>query len=195
VKKFLTFIIAAGLLLAAQPGLAATYTLDPDHSSIGFKATHLMVSQTEGSFGDYSMDIAFDPQNLAESRINVTIQAASINTRNNQRDEHLRKPDFLDVPNHPTITFTSKSITGSGENYTIVGNLTIRGVTKEISIPAGIRGPVKSPFGFEAIGISGSTVINRQDFGVSWNKQLDQGGVVVGDDVRIEFEIEGHSGG
>ena len=193
-KKLIAFIMTAGMFLASHPALAATYTVDPVHSTIGFKATHLMVSQVEGLFTDYTSDVSFDSKDLAGSKINVTIKTASINTRNDQRDEHLRSADFLDAANQPTITFASKSITGSGENYTLVGDLTIRGVTKELSIPVSILGPVKSPFGFDALGISGSTVINRQDFGVSWNKQLDQGGVVVSDDVRIEFNLEAHSG-
>jgi len=193
-KKLLTLLVVTGLLLASRPALAADYQLDPVHSSIGFQVSHLMVSKTTGSFGDYTTDIRFDPQDLTGSSINVTIQAASIDTNNEKRDTHLRSGDFFDAETFPTITFTSTSITEQGDGYLITGNLTIRGVTRELAIPAEILGPVKSPYGFDAIGISGSTVINRQDFGVSWNKQLDQGGVMVGDDVKVNFEIEAHSG-
>ena len=174
----------------SSPAFAAdTYVIDKDHSSIGFSVTHLMVSTVRGEFTDYAGTITWDSDPnaiLAEA----TIQATSVDTREPDRDTHLRKAEFFDVTNFPTIKFKTKSVKKEGDNYLLTGDLTIRDVTKEITLPASIKGPVKSPFGKEVIGLSGQVVINRQDFGVSWNKTMDQGGVVVGDIVTLEINIE-----
>ncbi len=186
-------LTVAGILMAANISLAATYQIDLVHSNIGFSIAHLTISTTKGNFTDYAGTVDFDPANLAASSANVIIQASSINTQDAKRDEHLKSPDFLDVQKFSAVTFKSKSIQGSGEKYTIVGDLTIHGVTKEISLPCVIRGPVASPMGTQAIGISGETIIDRKDFGIVWNKTLDTGGLAVGDEVKLLIEVEAHA--
>ncbi len=165
------------------------YTIDPVHSSIGFKVKHMMVSDVKGEFAGYTGAITLDPQNLEASSVEVTIDATTISTRNEKRDGHLKSADFVDVEKFPTITFKSKKITKKGEQWVAVGDLTMHGVTKEIELPFTLSGPV-SAGPASIIGVSAATELNRQDFGVSWNKTLDSGGVVVSDKVRIEIEVE-----
>jgi polyisoprenoid-binding protein YceI len=188
--------ILALTVMISSPVWAAVYDIDKSHSSIDFSVSHMMVSTVRGGFSDYSGSITFDPQNdPAVSNAEITIKAASIDTNQPDRDKHLVGSDFLDVENNPLITFKSKSAHKEGDTYLITGDLTIRGTTKEITIPAAINGPVKSPFGKDVIGLTGRTTINRQDFGVSWNKKMDQGGVVVGDEVTLEINIEASKAG
>ena len=190
----INILVLAGLLViaAAVPASAAeAYTIDPVHSSIGFAVKHLMVSEVKGEFTDYEGTVVYDPENVAATQINVVIQAASIDTRLKQRDDHLRSSDFLKTDEFPLITFNSRGVNKTENNVVIVGDLTIRGVTKTVSIPAQISGPFANPLGGgEVIGIIGETVINRQDFGVSWNKAMDSGGYVVGDDVKLVISVE-----
>lgn len=193
-KKAL-FLATIGLVLTcSQTAQAALYRADQVHSTIGFTVKHLMVSEVKGEFTDYQTLINFDSNDLKSSNVDVTIQVSSINTRNEKRDKHLKTSEFFDADNHPTITFKSTDITKTDNGYTISGDLTIRGVTKAISIPCAINGPVKNPMGEgeDVIGINGKATINRQDFGVSWNKEMDQGGYVVGNDVTIDVELEAH---
>jgi len=149
-----------------------------------------VVSQTRGVFDDYQGTIVYDPDDLAASRINVVIQAASIDTRNEKRDKHLRGMEFFDTANHKTITFTSTNIRRSVDGYEILGDLTIRGNTRPVVLTARINGPVNNPSGGTVLGISARGTINRQDFGVSWNKQMDQGGWMISDEVTIEVDVE-----
>ena len=171
---------------------ADEYSIDKAHSSIGFSAKHLMVSKTIGMFNEYDGAVTFDPNDLAKSKIEMTIQARSINTHLEARDAHLKSSDFLDIEKFPTITFVTKSIAKEGEVYNLTGDLTIKGVTKEITIPAEISGPVNSPMGGTAIGIAAIFKINRQDYGVSFNKTMDNGGFVVSDDVTIDVTVEAY---
>lgn len=173
-----------------ENAIAKTYTIDSQHSSIGFAVKHLMISMTTGQFNKFEGTIDFNPEDLAATQIVVTLQASSIDTNVEDRDNHLRSPDFLDVANHPTLTFKSTQVQVEGDGYLIIGDLTIRGTTKSISIPCTITGPVESPFGGKVIGISGKTSINRQDFGVSWNKALEAGGWVVSTEVQITVNVE-----
>jgi len=191
-KLLLTFIsiVIAGMVTNVS---AATYTIDAAHTTIGFAVKHLVVSTTRGSFTDSVGDITFDKDDLDTFKANITIQVNSINTNNEKRDDHLKSGDFFDAEKHPTITFMGKKISGSDGNYTILGDLTIRGMTKEIALPVEISGPVKNPFGGTVMGIAGEIVINRQDYGVSWNKALDTGGFVVDDKVKLVIEIEAHN--
>jgi len=183
--------VAAGMIAFCSPVFSASlYEIDHSHSSIGFAVKHLMVSTTKGKFNDYQGSIQFDPENLAESKIEVTVNAGSIDTDNEQRDNHLKSPDFFEVDKFPEISFKSKRIEKSGDIYSIVGDLTIKGVTQEIEIPVNISGPIMSPLGKQVIGISGETTINRQSFGVNWNKVMDNGGLVVDDFVKIQVEVE-----
>jgi polyisoprenoid-binding protein YceI len=180
------FILVAGRLFAAD-----VYAIDPAHSSIEFSAKHLMVSTTTGVFKDYQGTITYDPNALETFRADITIQAKSIDTHVEKRDDHLRGADFLDTEKFPTIRFVSKGITGQDGSYSIVGDLTLKGVTKEVVVPVNISGPIKSPMGGNMIiGLAGQLTINRQDYGVSWNKALDNGGYVVSNDVNIRINIE-----
>lgn len=181
------FLLAVGLVLAVSPVWAGeSYTLDSSHSTIGFAVKHMMVSETIGQFNKYDGTLEYDPADLASSKVNMTIEVASIDTRNEKRDGHLKAADFFDVEKFPTITFVSKAF----NKDSIVGDLTIKGVTKEVTIPVTVSGPVNSPFGGTVIGIVGSFTLNRQDYGVNWNKTLDQGGVAVADEVKVNISIE-----
>lgn len=183
---------AAALALLAIVSTAKaqdTYTIDPVHSSVGFKVKHMMVSDVKGEFGGFSGTISLDPKNIEASSVDVTIDATTVSTRNEKRDGHLKSADFFDVEKYPTLTFKSKKITKKGEQWVAIGDLTLRGVTKEIELPFTLGGPMTVGNG-SVIGVSASTEINRQDFGVAWNKTLDAGGVVVSDKVRIEIELE-----
>ncbi len=176
--------------LAVAPAYAQdTFTIDPVHSSIEFKVKHMMVSDVKGSFDTFSGTIALDPKTVENSSVEITIQSASVSTKNEKRDGHLKSADFFDVEKFPTLTFKSKKIAKKGDGWVAIGDLTIRGVTKEIELPFTLSGPV-SAGNASIIGVSAATEINRQDFGVSWNKTLDAGGVVVSDKVRIELEVE-----
>jgi polyisoprenoid-binding protein YceI len=162
--------------------LTGTYTLDPAHTRIGFVARHAMVTKVRGSFDEFA--------NPANSRVEVTIEAASIDTRNAQRDEHLRSNDFLAMQEYPKITFASTGVRQAGETtFEVTGDLTIKGVTNEITIPFEFEGAATDPFGNQRVGFEGSVTINRRDYGVTWNAALEGGGVLVSDKVTLEFEI------
>ncbi len=170
----------------------ATWQIDPDHSSFQFKVRHLMVSNVKGDFTKVRGMVTIDEQNIANLKVDITIDAASVNTGHAKRDEHLRSADFFDVTKYPTITFVSKKIERTGANtLKVIGDLIIRGVTKEIAVD--IEGPtaeVKDPGGNFRRGATATAKINRQDFGIMWNRVLDTGGVLVGDEVNIYIEVE-----
>jgi len=181
------------LLSGGRAGAADTFQIDRAHSSLGFAVKHLTVSTVKGEFTDYSATIQFDPKDPSAFVAEVNIKTSSIDTRQQKRDEHLRSADFFDAEKFPTISFKSKKVQGNeAGSYVITGDLTMHGVTKEISIPVMISGPVKGPMGGDVIGLSGETTINRQDFGISWNKALDSGGWMVGDEVKISVNLEAH---
>jgi polyisoprenoid-binding protein YceI len=170
--------------------LTGTYTLDPAHTRIGFVARHAMVTKVRGSFDEFAGTAVLDGTNPANSRVEVTIEAASIDTRNAQRDEHLRGNDFLAMQEYPKITFASTGVRQAGETtFEVTGDLTIKGVTNEITIPFEFEGAAKDPFGNERVGFEGAVTINRKDYGVTWNAALEGGGVLVSDKVTLEFEI------
>jgi polyisoprenoid-binding protein YceI len=170
--------------------LTGTYTLDPAHTRIGFVARHAMVTKVRGSFDEFAGTAVLDGANPANSRVEVTIEAASIDTRNAQRDEHLRGNDFLAMQEYPKITFASTGVRQAGETtFEVTGDLTIKGVTNEITIPFEFEGAAKDPFGNERVGFEGAVTINRKDYGVTWNAALEGGGVLVSDKVTLEFEI------
>jgi polyisoprenoid-binding protein YceI len=171
---------------------AATWQMDPDHSNIQFKIRHLMVSNVKGDFSKSKGVVTIDDKDITQLKVEVTIDAASVNTSHAKRDEHLRSPDFFDVARYPTITFISKKVMRTDTSrLKVIGDLTIHGVTKEII--ADVEGPtseVKDPSGNFRRGATATTKINRRDFGMTWNKVLDAGGVLVGDDVDIYVEFE-----
>ena len=172
-----------------QP-LTGDYVLDASHSRIGFVARHAMVTKVRGAFNDFEGSAVIDGERPENSSATVTLQVASIDTRNEQRDGHLRTNDFLDVEKYPTITFTSTAISHEGgTDFVVTGDLTIKDVTKSISIPLEFQGAAKDPFGNDRIGLEGSVTINRKDWGVNWNAALETGGVLVSEKVTLEFEI------
>ena len=174
----------------ALTDLTGTWTLDPAHTRIGFVARHAMVTKVRGSFNEFEGTAAFDGANPANSHAEVTIKAASIDTRNAQRDEHLRSNDFLAMQEHPEITFISTSARQVDDTtFELTGDLTIRGVTKSVTIPFTFEGAAKDPFGNLRAGFEGSVAINRKDWGVNWNAALEGGGVLVSDKVTLEFEV------
>ncbi len=169
----------------------STWTIDPAHSHVQFAVRHLVVSTVKGRFGHLSGTITLDEQHFAGSSVEVEIDAATIDTREEQRDAHLRSADFLDVERFPTITFRSTRVEpGRGDAFRIVGDLTIRGVTRQVVLEAEQIGRGTSPWGAEVIGFEATTKINRKDFGLTWNVALETGGVVVGDEIKIELQIE-----
>lgn len=171
---------------------AATWQIDPEHSSFQFKIRHLTVSNVKGDFSKVKGIVAIDDQDITKLTVEVTLDAASINTGHAKRDEHLRSPDFFDVTQYPTITFVSKKVTKAGMNkLKVIGNLTIHGMTKEIAVD--VEGPspeVKDPWGNFRRGATATANIDRRDFGLKWNKVLDSGGLVVGEEVNIYIEVE-----
>ena len=188
VRKLL--IAALATFVLAHVALAAEFKVDTAHTNVGFRVAHLVVAKTTGSFNEFDASFTFDPEDMSSFSLTATIQVASIDTNVEQRDNHLRSSDFFDVENHPTITFTSTSLMMGEDGVVVVGDLTIRGVTKQIELPITIVGPIQGPGGATVVGIEGRTEINRHDFGVSWNNKLDNGSVIVGEEVRIEIDAE-----
>jgi polyisoprenoid-binding protein YceI len=169
--------------------VAGTYGFDLSHSRVGFVVRHLMVSKVRGQFSQFegTVVIAEDP---TASTVQVAIDAASIDTRDETRDNHLRSADFFEADAHPTMTFTSTSVEADGGEYTLTGDLTIRGVTKPVSFELEFEGVANDPWGGTRAGFTAVTEISRKDFGLEWNAALEAGGVVVGDKVKIQLEIE-----
>ncbi len=175
---------------ATLADLSGTYVLDPAHTRIGFVARHAMVTKVRGQFTDFEGSGVVDASDFTKSTVTVTIQAASIDTRNEQRDTHLRSNDFLAMEEYPQITFTSTGIQQTGPtSVELTGDLTVRGVTNAVTIPFEFEGAATDPFGNLRVGFEGSVVVNRKDYGVTWNVALETGGVLVSDKVTLEFEI------
>lgn len=181
--------LIAGLPVWAQAEMAR-YNVDPDHSIVGFEVPHLVISKTTGRFTDYQGFILMDPETKEVKAIEATIQTESVNTNQKKRDEHLRSPDFFNVQKFPTMTYKMKRYTKTGETYTAVGDLTLLGVTKEITLVGTLNGVVTDGMGNIRAGFTVEGTINRKDFGMVWTKLLDNGGVVVGDTIKIKLEIE-----
>ena len=170
--------------------LTGTYTLDPAHSRLGFVARHAMVTKVRGNFNDFEGTTVIDGSDPSRSTVTVAAKVASIDTRNEQRDGHLRTNDFLDAETFPEITFASTSVThDGGDDFQVTGDLTIKGVTKSVTFPLEFQGAAKDPFGNDRIGFEGSTQIVRSDYGVNFNAALETGGVLVSDKITLELEI------
>jgi polyisoprenoid-binding protein YceI len=170
--------------------LTGTYSLDPAHTRIGFVARHAMVTKVRGAFNEFEGATTVDGDNPANSSVRVTIDAASIDTRNAQRDEHLRSDDFLAMEQYPQITFVSTDVRQVDETtFETSGDLTIKGVTRRITVPFEFEGASQDPFGNQRIGFEGSVTISRKDYGITWNAALETGGVLVGDKIVLEFEV------
>jgi polyisoprenoid-binding protein YceI len=168
------------------------WLIDDVHTHIGFSVKHMMVTTVRGQFRKYSGTLELDAQDFTKSKFRGEIDVASIDTGVAQRDDHLRNNDFFDAPNHPKITFESKSIEKKGEEgeYLVRGDLTIRGVTKEVALDVEFHGTSKNPWGKTVAGLSARGTINRKDFGVNFNALLETGGVAVGEKVKLELDVE-----
>jgi polyisoprenoid-binding protein YceI len=172
------------------PATSSTWKIDPSHTLVEFAVKHLMITTVKGRFTDVEGAVVIVDGTPSASSVNAVIKAASIDTRTGQRDDHLRSADFLDAANFPEITFKSTRITGNDSEFKITGNLTIRGVTREITLDATNEGSIKDPWGGERIGFSAKTKFDRRDFGLTWNQAIESGGVVVGHEVKVSIELE-----
>lgn len=178
-------------MTAAAAQAVTTWQLDPTHSVVEFAVRHLMISTVKGHFLDVAATISGDESNPASQKVTATIQVASIDTRQPDRDKHLRSADFFDVEHHPTITFTSTKIDGDIQgDFKLTGDLTIRGTTRSVTLDATAEGRGKDPWGGERIAFSAKGKISRGDFGLTWNQTLETGGVVVSDEVKMSIEAQ-----
>jgi polyisoprenoid-binding protein YceI len=166
-----------------------TWSIDPSHSEVGFSVRHLGISKTKGRFGTFSGDIVV-AERPEDSRVDVVIDAASVDTRDAGRDEHLRSADFFDVATHPELRFSTTSVVANGERWTVTGDLTIAGVTKPVVLDTEVAGLVTDPWGNDRVAFQASTEVNREDFGLTWNSALETGGFLVGKTVKIDLEVE-----
>jgi polyisoprenoid-binding protein YceI len=176
--------------LTVPTTLTGTYAIDPTHSRIGFVARHAMVAKVRGSFNEFEGSGYFDAENPANSTLQLTIQAASIDTRNADRDAHLRSNDFFDMEQYPQITFTSTAVEQvDPETYRVTGDLSMKGVTRPVTVELEYTGAAVDPYGNQRIGLEGKAVVNRKDWGITWNAALETGGVLVSENVTLEFEV------
>ena len=169
--------------------ITGDYTIDPAHSRLGFSARHAMVATVRGQFTEFSGTAHVDTAQPANSKVEVSIVANSINTGQQQRDDHLRSGDFFESEQYPNITFTSTDVTRDGDEWTITGDLTIKGVTHSIVVPFEYTGSAQDPFGNTRIGFEGAATLNRKDWGLSWNAALETGGVLVSEKIKLQFDI------
>jgi len=166
------------------------YTIDPTHSTAEFTVRHMMITNVRGRFGALAGTVELDPAHLDKANVDVTIDATSIDTRDEKRDAHLRSADFFDVEHHPTLTFKSTSVAKSGDGYAVLGNLTMHGVTKEITLTVEeLTESGKDPWGNTRVGASAHVKVNRKDWGLHWNATLEAGGILVGEQVKIAIEV------
>jgi polyisoprenoid-binding protein YceI len=196
-----SFVLAAAMSLAGAPALAdnatsgntastSEWAIDATHAHVGFTVPHMVVSEVEGQFKSFSGKVALDEKDPTRSQVSFSAQVASIDTGNADRDEHLKGPEFFDAAKYPQIQFKSTKITKSGKGYKVVGDLTIRGVTKSVTLDATLSEAVQNPWGKQVRASKLTGRIKRSDFGVSWNKALDKGGVLVGDEVALDVKLE-----
>ena len=170
---------------------AATYEIDSAHSAAHFSVRHLMISNVKGEFSKVTGTVVYDPNKVAATRIDATIDATTINTRDEQRDAHLKTADFFDIEKYPTLTFKSTQVSKSQNRLRVTGDLTMHGVTREVTLDVdGPTAEVKDPWGNTRVGATASTKINRKDWGLTWNSALETGGVLVGEEVTITLDIE-----
>lgn len=169
--------------------IAGDYLLDPSHTRLGFSARHAMVTKVRGNFEEFEGTAHVDTVAPANSKVDVTIQAASVTTGNEQRDGHLKTPDFFDIENHPTITFVSTHVVRDGSEWAITGDLTINGVTKPVTIDFEETGSAQDPYGNTRVGFEGATTIDRTEWNLNFNAALETGGVLVSEKVKLEFDI------
>jgi polyisoprenoid-binding protein YceI len=181
-------LTSASLLLLAHAEAADTYKIDPAHTSVGFSVRHMGVSNVKGHFDEFAGAVVLDGGSIQTA--NATIQVKSVNTGIEKRDNHLRSGDFFDAANHPEIVFKSKRVEKSGDQSILIGDFSMRGVTKELRLPVTLSGPVKDPQGNTRIGLEAKTTVNRKDYGMKFNAMMESGGVLVGEEVTIEINAE-----
>ncbi|GFE57973.1 YceI family protein [Geobacter sp. AOG1] len=191
-KRFIKLLAVVTTLALPAFASASTWNIDTDHSNVGFKVRHLMVSNVKGSFDKYTGTVELNDKDITKSKVNVTIDTTSVNTNVQKRDEHLRSSDFFDVAKYPTMTFVSQKIATVGKDkLKVTGDLTLHGVTRQVVLNVdGLSKESKDPWGNIRRGATASTTINRKDFGLVWNAALETGGVAVGEEVTITLEIE-----
>jgi len=182
--------MTANVQTAPAAGTKTTWKLDPSHTLVEFSAKHLMITTVKGRITDIDGTIRSDEKNPQNSSVEVVLKAASLDTRTDQRDQHLRSADFLDVEKFPEIEFRSTRIEGDKDSFKLTGDLTIRDVTKPITLDVEFEGRNKDPWGGERVGFSAKGKIDRREFGLTWNQALETGGVVVGNDIKISLEVE-----
>jgi polyisoprenoid-binding protein YceI len=191
-KKFAVLsALAVSIALAASASAADTYVVDKNHSEAKFEIRHMM-SKVSGKFDDFSATVTGDPATSADASVQFTMKAASVNTGNEGRDKHLRTPDFFDAEKFPEITFKSTSVKATAKKnvYDVTGDLTMRGVTKRVTLPVELLGFGKDPWGNTRAGFTIKTTLNRKDYGINWNKALDEGGFLLSDDVDVTINLE-----
>lgn len=189
------FKAVAGALLSfafAATSIAADYEIDSDHSTVGFKIKHLAISNVLGKFAKFSGNFSYDPSSPATSKVDATIELDSINTDQTKRDDHLRSADFFDTKKFPLMKFVSREVSGNATELKVLGDLTIKDVTKPVTLIVQYEGQAKDPWGNDKVAFSATAKINRKDFGLTYNKLLETGALVVGDDVNIMLEVEGN---
>ncbi len=191
-KRLISAIAVLALLALPLGASASTWNIDPDHSSVGFTVKHLMVSNVKGTFNKHNGIVDINDQDITKSKVDVTIDTASINTNVQKRDDHLRSADFFDVAKYPTMTFVSKKVAKAGKDkLKVTGDLTLHGVTRPVVLNVEpLSRESKDPWGNIRRGTTATAKIDRKDFGLTWNKALETGGVLVGDEITITLEIE-----
>jgi polyisoprenoid-binding protein YceI len=188
VSRFVLVVLAFTVATGARA--AEKYDVDTVHSHIGFTVKHMAVASVRGDFREYTAELMVDEEDVQNSSLVLKIDAASVDTNNQRRDDHLRSADFFEVETYPEIVFQSKKIVGQGDGFEVTGDLTIKDVTREITFDLEINGPIKDPWGNHRVGSEGELVIDRQDYGVKFSNIMDNGGLVVANDVKIEFALE-----
>jgi len=178
------------MLLSGGVSAQEKFVVDPSHTHIGFTVTHMVITKVHGKFDQFDAVFYLDREAITNSRAEARIQVASINTEHKKRDDHLRSKDFFDAEKYPEITFKTTQIEKTDDGYVAVGTLTIKGITKEIRLPFVLNGPITDPWGNERFGVEAEAQINRQDFGIRWNKTMDNGGLVVGNTVTLRIHAE-----
>lgn len=189
-RALISASLAAALCVPAA-AFASTWSIDTGHSEVGFSVRHMMVSNTKGSFKKFEGTVNLNDKDITKSTVNVSIDAKSVFTDNDKRDEHLRSPEFFNVAKYPKLTFKSTSVKKTKDGLKVTGQLSLHGVTKSVVLD--VEGPsqaIKDPWGMTRRGLSANTKISRKDFGLTWNKALETGGMVVGDEIKISLEIE-----
>jgi polyisoprenoid-binding protein YceI len=185
VLALIALLFAAGFAFSAD-----TYQVDPNHTTVQFSAKHLLISTVSGKFKEFAGTIVYDDKDITKSSVTGTIKTASLDTGVADRDNHLRSADFFDVEKYPEIAFRSTKIEKSGDGLTVTGMLTLKDATKEVKFPATVNGPIKDPWGNSRLGFSFALEINRMDYGISWSKTTDTGGLVVSKEIKIQIDGE-----